>query len=124
MISTLHAFGFGYSFIKWIRTLCINASNCTVHNGWLSEHFATVRQGCPISALLFILDLFPKVGHVKSPKVTKSRQRSTSAFVGNEMPDQDLTFEKSQRSPKVTKGHERSTITFVAIVMLDQDLTF
>jgi hypothetical protein len=42
------------------------------------------------------------------------------------MPDQDLTFEKSQRSPKVTKDHERSTITFVAIVILEQpeDLTF
>jgi hypothetical protein len=40
------------------------------------------------------------------------------------MPDQDLTFEQSQRSPKVPKGHESSTIVFVAIVMLDQDLTF
>jgi hypothetical protein len=52
-----------------------------------------------------------------SPKVN-------TCIVGNEMPDQDLSFEKSQRSPKVAKGHEMSTITCVAMVMLDQDLTF
>jgi hypothetical protein len=61
----------------------------------------------PSKLKLDLLDICPKVGHV----------RSTSAFVGNEMPDQDLTL-------KSHKGHERSTITFVAMVMLDQDLTF
>jgi hypothetical protein len=43
--------------------------------------------------------------------VTKGHQRSTMAFVeillvGNETPDQDLTFEKSQRSTNVTNGQQ------------------
>jgi exonuclease III len=71
MVSTLHAFGFGESFIKWIKTLYKNASSCTVNNGWLSEHFAIqrgVRQGCPISALLFVL-----VAEILSNRIRQSK---------------------------------------------------
>ena len=42
----------------WIRTLYNNISSCTINNGYASKPFTLkrgVRQGCPLSGLLFIL---------------------------------------------------------------------
>ena len=58
MFKALEWFGFGQSFIKWINTLYNNPSACVKNNGYLTHDFALtcgIRQGCPISAILFIL---------------------------------------------------------------------
>ena len=54
----LDAFNFGLDFKVWIRTLYNNISSCTINNGYASKPFTLkrgVRQGCPLSGLLFIL---------------------------------------------------------------------
>lgn len=55
---TLEAFNFGNVLQKWIKLLYKNISSCVTNNGHASE-FSTVergvRQGCPVSPLLFIL---------------------------------------------------------------------
>ena len=51
-------FGFGDLFIKWVKILYKNTTNSIINNGWVSESFKIsrgIRQGCPISALLYIL---------------------------------------------------------------------
>ena len=51
-------FGFGENFIKWINILLYDRKSCVRNGGHLSEFFNMqrgVRQGCPISPLLFIL---------------------------------------------------------------------
>ena len=51
-------FNFGENFIKWIKLLYNNIFSCVSNNGYLSNYFTLsrgIRQGCPISALLFIL---------------------------------------------------------------------
>ena len=58
MNMTLEKFGFGNAFINLVKMLYKNANNKIVNNGWVSNSFEIsrgIRQGCPISALLYIL---------------------------------------------------------------------
>ena len=58
IIKALDHFGFGEKFIKWINILLLDRKSCIRNGGHLSDFFDMqrgVRQGCPISPLLFIL---------------------------------------------------------------------
>ncbi len=58
MYETLKRFNFGNTFIRWVETLYTNAKIRVKNNGWISEDISVergIRQGCPVSALLFIL---------------------------------------------------------------------
>ena len=58
MIKALKFFNFGSSFIQWVTTLYSGPIACIKNNGYLSESFSLhrgIRQGCPASALLFII---------------------------------------------------------------------
>ena len=54
----LKTFNFGDTFLNWIKILYTDIKSCVTNNGYYSECFKlsrSIRQGCPISALLFIL---------------------------------------------------------------------
>ena len=54
----LKIYGFGDNFQKWISLLYTESESCVTNNGYLSPFFKLsrgIRQGCPISALLFLL---------------------------------------------------------------------
>jgi hypothetical protein len=54
----LLSFGFKPDFLKWVTILNQKAQSCVLNNGWLSNWFDLergLRQGCPLSALLFVL---------------------------------------------------------------------
>ena len=56
--NTLTAFNFGDSFKKWISVIYSNIITSVINNGHLSPGFRPergIRQGCPISAFLFIM---------------------------------------------------------------------
>ena len=58
MFSTLQRMGFGSSFIRWVRLLYTNVRCSVLVNGYASSIFFPsrgVRQGCPLSPLLFVL---------------------------------------------------------------------
>jgi len=58
MNKTLEFFNFGQSFKKWIKTIYTDPEAVIKNNGHLSDNFEIhrgVRQGCPVSALLFVL---------------------------------------------------------------------
>ena len=58
IFQTLEKFNFGPNFIQWIKLLYKNPKAIVKNNGWLSNEFSLsrgIRQGCPVSALLFIL---------------------------------------------------------------------
>ena len=58
LFKSLKKFNFGPGFINWIETLYSNISSCVGNNGYYSDYFKLsrgIRQGCPISALLFII---------------------------------------------------------------------
>ena len=55
---TMRAFGLGEVFIGWIQKLYSNASSMLNINGYFSDRIPLkrgVRQGCPLSALLYVL---------------------------------------------------------------------
>ena len=54
----LQYYGFGRNFQRWISILYAASESCVTNNGHLSSYFKLsrgIRQGCPISALLFLL---------------------------------------------------------------------
>ena len=58
LFKTLKLFNFGPSFIKWINTIYTLPEACIKNNGYFSESFSLqrgIRQGCPVSALMFVL---------------------------------------------------------------------
>lgn len=76
MFSVLKHFGFNESFIRWVKTLYSDIQTCVMNNGWISEVFKKtqrgIRQGCPLSALLFVV----------SVEIMASRLRSNTEFKG------------------------------------------
>ena len=60
LLKVLRTFNFGPSFIQWIRTFYSNVSSCVINNGFVTSYFDVdhgVRQGDPLSPLLYILSL-------------------------------------------------------------------
>ena len=58
MLKTLQTFNFGPSFINWVKTIYNSPETCIKNNGHISEVFQisrSIRQGCPVSALLYVL---------------------------------------------------------------------
>ena len=71
MHAVLEKFNFGSSFIKWIKTIYSKSEACLTNNGWTSKPFEIqrgIRQGCPLSALLFLL-----VVEILANKIRKSK---------------------------------------------------
>ena len=51
-------FSFGDSFRSWISLFYTNVESAVIINGWMSSFFKPscgVRQGCPLSPLLYVL---------------------------------------------------------------------
>ena len=58
LFKTMHSFGFGKNFIEWIKMIYSNASSVLNINGFFSGKILLkrgVRQGCPLSAFLYVL---------------------------------------------------------------------
>ena len=58
LYNTMKAFGLGDGFIGWVRLIYSNATSVLNINGFLSKRIPLkrgVRQGCPLSALLYVL---------------------------------------------------------------------
>ena len=58
ILKTLERFGFGKYFIKWVKTICCDTKSFVKVNGFQTFEFNIergVRQGCPLSPLLYVL---------------------------------------------------------------------
>ena len=58
MFKTLQKFGFGNDFVQWVKLLYKGAESMVKVNGFLSEPIRLqrgVRQGGPLSSLLYVL---------------------------------------------------------------------
>jgi len=83
LFRVLNIMNFGLSFLNWIHTFYTNISSFVINNGSSSEFFALkrgVRQGCPLSRLLFILAVEPlahQIGISKSIKGLENGNKIT-----------------------------------------------
>ena len=60
LVKVLQKFNFGIYFSQWIQTFYTNLSSCVLNNSFTTNFFSVsrrVRQGDPLSPLLFILSL-------------------------------------------------------------------
>ena len=76
----LALFNFGPNFLQWFKTIYSNISSCVLNNGHASHFFPLtrgVRQGCPLSGLLFVigLDLLARA--------IKTHDRINGIIIGN-----------------------------------------
>ena len=58
LTKVLETFNFGPQIRKWINVLYTDITSCVINNGYASEFFSLqrgVRQGCPLSGILFVL---------------------------------------------------------------------
>ena len=58
IIKSLDLYNFGPQFQKWVKILYTNISSAVINNGNISKWFCPsrgIRQGCPLSAYLFII---------------------------------------------------------------------
>ena len=58
LYKTLNYFNFGIFFRKCVKILYSSIESCVINNGYSSKFFPVssgIRQGCPLSALLFIM---------------------------------------------------------------------
>ena len=58
MYKVIKKFNFGPKFQKWVKLIYNNIKSTVMNNGYFSSYFTIhrgVRQGCPISAYLFLL---------------------------------------------------------------------
>ena len=60
IIATLKKLGFGPTFINWVKVLLFKQESCVMNNGHSTGYFKYsrgARQGDPLSAYLFIMEL-------------------------------------------------------------------
>ena len=58
--AALQTFNFGPDILNWFQVIYNQASSCVLHNGHASDFFLLergVRQGCPLSGLLFVVGI-------------------------------------------------------------------
>ena len=68
LLEVLNAMNFGPNFRNWIHTFYHNITSCVVNNGYASDFLSLqrgVRQGYPLSRLLFILALKPLANQIR-----------------------------------------------------------
>jgi len=69
--SCLQGFNFRPNIQNWVKLLYNNVSSCIVNSGFASKFFPLedgVRQGCPLSRLLFVTGIELFVTAIKNDK--------------------------------------------------------
>lgn len=69
LYTVLERFGFGPSFIGWIKILYNDIGSNVIVNNWLTARIPIgrgVRQGCPLSPMLYVLTLEPLAAAIRA----------------------------------------------------------
>ena len=100
---TLKLFNFGPVFRKWIQILYTNPECCVSNNGYPSSFFMLsrgIRQGCPISALLFIMVAEVMAAMIRNNKDIKGIECNGEITTISQLADDTTLFLQDENSLK------------------------
>ena len=98
----LEAFNFGPQLRQWISVLYNNISSCVLNNGFATKHFNLsrgVRQGCPLSGILFVIGVEILSNAIKRSKEVEGIQIDQNKSIKiTQYADDTTVFVKNIRS--------------------------
>jgi exonuclease III len=97
----LKLFDFGPKFIEWVRTIYNGSEACVTNNGFSSPFFNLergVRQGCPLSAYLFITVVELLAHKIRIDNNIKGIKIGTTEIKLVQMADDTTTFVEDTNS--------------------------
>jgi hypothetical protein len=100
----LSCFNIGQSFRDWVKRVYKNTQSCVTNCGFSSENFEIsrgVRQGCPLSAYLFIVVVEILAIKIRNNKDIKGINIGNSEVKVVQMADDTTSFLKDSESLKV-----------------------
>jgi hypothetical protein len=100
---TLKIFGFGEMFRKWTKALYKGSQACVTNNGFSSPFFNLergVRQGCPLSAYLFIMVVELLANKIRNTKGIKGIKIGQNEIKIIQMADDTTIFVEDNESLK------------------------
>ena len=83
---SLEVFNFGPQLQKWVTVLYNEISSCVLNNSFATKHFNLgrgVRQGCPLSGILFVIGTEILSNALKRSMKSKEFQLMQSAYSQN-----------------------------------------
>ena len=95
LLRVLEEMNFGPSFRNWVHTFYHNISSCIVNNGHASEFIPLkreVRQGFPLSGMLFILAVEPLAIQIRTSKSIKGLKKGNKESKVSLYADDTTTF--------------------------------
>ena len=100
LIKALEKFGFGNMLVKWIKTVFTKPESCVTNNGVTNNGFATpffslergVRQGCPLSGILFVIAVELLACAIRSDKSIKGLSINSNEFNLSQYADDTTCF--------------------------------
>ncbi len=101
LFKTLEYFNFGENFKKWISIIYNQPTATVLNNGYSTKFFTIsrgIRQGCPISALLFILTVEVLSINIKTNKYIKGISLNQKEIFISQLADDTTLFIKDLNS--------------------------
>ena len=120
---TFRHFGFGGYFVQWIDIILKGRLACVKNSGHISKDFEMkrgVRQGCPISPLLFTLAVEILALNVRQDENIKGVTISDSRFVIKQYADDTTFFLKDDDDMKILLD-KVNAFTIVSGLQLNKD---
>ena len=95
LIKALETFGFGNMLVKWIKTVYTKPESCVTNNGFATPFFSLergVRQGCPLSGILFVIADELLACAIRSDKSIKGLSINSNEFKLSQYADDTTCF--------------------------------
>ena len=103
IVFALRKFGFGESFIRWVKLLYNGTELAIINNGFTSEWFKPKRgimQGCPLSGMLFVVAVELLAIKIRQNAEIKGICLSNQEFKISQYADDTTVFVRDQESVK------------------------
>jgi len=101
LLETLQLFNFGHDIQNWIKLFYNNVTSCVLNNGHASTFFSLhrgVRQGCPLSGVLFVLGIELLSRSIKNYPTIKGIQVNKNELKVSQYADDTTVFVRDLNS--------------------------